>query len=129
MANEVIKKDGSKQPFDPEKIKSSIRSAADHTEIEEERKNEIVEQVSAAAIQLADTKEEIATSEIKEKILSELDRVEPSVSAAWRKYDGEKSAGGETGAGETGAGETGAGETEGTEGAEGTETGEEKPSV
>ena len=41
-------------------------------------------------IQLADTKEEIATSELRKKILSELDSVEPSVSAAWRKYDQEQ---------------------------------------
>ena len=90
MAKEVIKKDGSKQPFDPERIKKSISSAAAQTDLPEEKKNEVVEQVSAAVIQLADAKEEIATSEIKEKILSELDRVEPSVSAAWRKYDQEK---------------------------------------
>ena len=96
MAKEVIKKDGSKEPFDPEKIRNSIRSAADRTDLEEARKNEVVEQVATAAIQLADSKEEIATSEIKDKILSELDRLEPSVSAAWRKHEEEKSAGPES---------------------------------
>ena len=90
MAKEVIKKDGSKQPFDSEKIKKSISLAATQAGLSEEKKNEVVEQVSAAAIQMADAKEEIATSEIKEKVLSELDRVEPSVSAAWRQYDQEK---------------------------------------
>lgn len=99
MAKEVVKKDGSKQPFDPEKIRNSIRGAAKRTELPEERQNEIVGQVATAVIQLADAKEEIPTSEIRENILSELDRVEPTVSAAWRKYEEEKGAGGEESAG------------------------------
>ncbi len=90
MAKEVIKKDGSKEPFNPEKIKNAIRMAAVRTELSDERKNEVVEQVAAVVIQMAEPKEEIATSEIKEKVLSELDKVEPSVSAEWRRYDQEK---------------------------------------
>ena len=90
MANEVIKKDGTREPFDPEKIKTSIKAAVEETNLSEERKNEVVEQVASVAIKMAEEREEIATSEIKEKILSELDRIEPSVSAAWRRYDQEK---------------------------------------
>jgi len=89
MAKEVIKKDGTKEPFDAEKIKNSIRAAAQRTDLTEERKNEIVEQVAAKVIQMAEAKEEIATSEIREKILSELDSLEPSVSAAWKKHEEE----------------------------------------
>lgn len=91
MANFVIKGDGSKQPFDAEKLKASIRSATNEANLEEERANEVVEQVSSAALELAATKDEIATSELKEKILSDLDNIEPSVSAAWRKYDENRS--------------------------------------
>jgi transcriptional repressor NrdR len=105
MAKEVIKKDGSREPFDPEKIRNSIRKAADKTDLPEERKNEIVEQVAQVAIQMAEEKEEIATSEIREKILSELDSVEPSVSAAWREYEKEKEEKGEAEVSEEG-GET-----------------------
>jgi len=90
MAKEVIKKDGTKEPFDPGKIKNAIRAAAARTELSDERKNEVIEEVAAVVIQLANAKEEIATSELREKILSELDSVEPSVSAAWRKYDQEQ---------------------------------------
>ena len=90
MAKEVIKKDGSKQPFDAEKIKNSIRAAASQAGLPEEKMNEVVEKVTLAAVSMADAKEEIASTEIKEKILSELDSVEPSVSDAWRKYDAEK---------------------------------------
>jgi len=90
MAKEVIKKDGTKEPFNPEKIKNAIRATAVRTELSEERQNELVEKVTATVIQMAEGKEEIATSELREKILSELDSVEPSVSAAWRKYEQEK---------------------------------------
>ena len=87
MANEVIKMDGSKQPFDEGKIRKSIESAATEAGLAQERIVELVDQVSRVAIDVAGGKEEIATSEIKETILSELDRVEPGVSEAWRKHD------------------------------------------
>jgi len=90
MATEVTKKDGSKMPFDSEKIKKSISMAADQAYLSEEKKNEVVEKVTAAALQMAEGKEEITTTEIREKVLSELDALEPSVSEAWRKYDQEK---------------------------------------
>ncbi len=90
MALEVIKKSGEKEPFDAEKIRRSIQAAADETDLSEERKKEVVEQVVNSAIQLAEGKEEIATSEIREKILDELDKIEPSVSATWRKYEEER---------------------------------------
>ena len=66
MAKEVIKKDGTKEPFDAEKIKKSIAAAAEEAGLSEERKNEVVEQVSAVVIKMAEEKEEIATSEITE---------------------------------------------------------------
>ena len=90
MAKEVIKKDGTKEPFDAGKIKNAIAAAAQETNLSEERKNEVVEQVAAAVIQMAEGKDEIATSEIRENILKELDSVEPSVSGAWRKYEQDK---------------------------------------
>lgn len=90
MANFVIKKDGEKEPFDAKKIEASIRAAASEANLSEERVNKVVEQVSSVAIQLAEEKEEIATAEIKEKILSELDILEPSVSEVWRKHEQEK---------------------------------------
>ncbi|MDP3995866.1 MAG: ATP cone domain-containing protein [bacterium] len=89
MATQVIKKDGTKQPFDAEKIKNSIAAAALRTDLSEERQTEVTGQVAAKVVQVAEEKEEISTSEIKESILDELDIVEPAVSEAWRKYDQE----------------------------------------
>ncbi len=91
MTSTVIRKDGTKQPFDSEKIKKSISNAAREANLSEERQNEVVEEVTNKVIQSIQEKDEVATSEIREKILAELDSVEPSVSAAWRKYEEEKS--------------------------------------
>jgi len=87
MANFVIKNDGSKEAFDAEKVKNSIRKAAGEAGVTEDRVNEIVEQVTTSVSELANQKEEITAGEIKAKVLSELDIVEPSVSEAWRKYE------------------------------------------
>ncbi len=90
MAKFVIKKDGKKEPFDVEKIKAAITAAASRTDLSDKRIKKVVKKASKAAIKLAKNKEEIATAEIREKVLSELDALEPSVSEAWRKYNEEK---------------------------------------
>lgn len=84
---EVIKKDGVKEPFSPEKIKKSIAGAAQQADIPEERKEEVVFQVAGTVIPILEGKEEIDTKDIKQVVLDELDRVEPAVASAWRKYE------------------------------------------
>jgi len=90
MANFVIKRDGTKEAFDAEKIKMSITAAAQRTDLSEEQVNKAVERALGAAIQEAEGKEEITTAELRGKILTELDIIEPSISEEWRKYDQEK---------------------------------------
>ncbi|MFH1780917.1 MAG: ATP cone domain-containing protein [Candidatus Nealsonbacteria bacterium] len=90
MAKEVIKKDGTREPFDAEKIKKTLAAAAGQADLPADRQSAVVEQIANIVIQMADAKEEITTSEIKEKILSELDKTEPLISAAWRKHEEEK---------------------------------------
>lgn len=92
MATQVIKKDGSKQPFDAEKIKRAIEGAAKEAGLADDRISQVATQVSSIVVEQVDAQEEIATSEIKSIILSELDRVEPSVSQAWRTYEQSKGA-------------------------------------
>ena len=75
MADFVIKKDGTKEPFDSEKIKRSIMAAAQETDLSEERRKEVVDQVSSIVLQMAGEREEIEVSEIKYRILQELDSV------------------------------------------------------
>jgi len=87
MAQQVIKRDGTKEPFEEEKVKKEIKTAAGEAGLEPERAEEVVNQVSSVVLDFAAEKEEIASSELGEKVLSELDKVEPSAAEAWRKYD------------------------------------------
>jgi ribonucleoside-triphosphate reductase len=90
MANFVIKKDGTKEPFDIEKIRKAVTAAAKRLNLPEEEIKKVVGRALTTTAQLAGGKNEITTMEIKEKILAELDVVAPSVSEAWRKYEREK---------------------------------------
>jgi len=87
MANQVIKKDGSKEPFDAEKIKRVIRLSGQEAGLDEVKQNEVAEKIVAKIVEVFKDKEEIAATEIRDKILGELDVYAPSVSAAWRNYE------------------------------------------
>jgi transcriptional regulator NrdR family protein len=87
MTNFVIKKSGEREPFDPMKIENSIRAAATDAGLPTERINELVNRVAKVVIDAVVDKNEVATSEIKKRILAELDEIEPAVADAWRQFD------------------------------------------
>lgn len=86
MAKIVIKSTGEKIPFDAKKIIRSITRAANDAKLSPEEINKLVNEVSTTAIQLADSKDKIKSSEIRDIILSELDKKAQNVSAEWRKF-------------------------------------------
>lgn len=90
MAKYVIKRDGSREVFDPEKIRNAIRAAAQSVNLPVSRVEELVQDVSVQVLRLTDSKEEIQTAEIKGEALRDLDAADPQVSEAWRRYDREK---------------------------------------
>jgi len=87
MTNFVIKKSGEREPFDPMKIENSIRAAATDAGLPTERINELVSRVAKVVVDAVVDKNEVATSEIKKRILAELDEIEPAVADAWRQFD------------------------------------------
>jgi len=90
MASEVIKKNGIKEMFEPDKIRRSITKAVERINMPEQRKDEIVEEVSEIVISSLEERGDVESSEIRESILSELDRIAPIVSNAWREYEQNK---------------------------------------
>lgn len=92
MAKFVVKRDGVKEPFDVEKLRGSIRVNAQEAILSEsgDRINNLVDLISSVVLRDLGEKKEVTTAELKEKILSELDTVDPTVSEAWRKYDRKK---------------------------------------
>ncbi len=87
MAKFVIKRSGEKEIFDPMKMEESIRMAAKDANLPQERIENLVNKVAAVIIEMATKKDEILTSEIRARILKELDILEPSVAEAWRKFE------------------------------------------
>ena len=90
MANFVIKKDGTKVPFDAEKIRSAILAAASQAGLKDDAAADTAQQVLDSISMALSGEEEIPTVEIKDKIIFELDTIAPDVSAAWKKYEESK---------------------------------------
>jgi len=86
MAKQVIKSDGEKVSFDAKKITRSITKAAQDAKLSLDEINRVVGEVSNNIMVFAETKGKIKSSEIRDMILSELDRMAPIVAIEWRKY-------------------------------------------
>ena len=86
MAKEVIKKGGKREPFKAEKIRAAIRVAARDTRLPAKRVKTVVNKVSRAVLKFCSKRKAVATATLRKKVLSQLDKVEPAVAKAWRKY-------------------------------------------
>ena len=87
---QVIKSNGTKMPFDSKKIIKSITRAAQDAKLTPDEINKIVNEVSNTVINYVEAKDKILSSEIRDKILAELDSLEPRVSSEWRRFMSEK---------------------------------------
>jgi transcriptional regulator NrdR family protein len=90
MINQVIKKDGSQEPFNPEKIKNSIKTSSKDAGLDEAKQKELAETISKKVIEEIGDRNVVTALEIKEKVLAELDLIAPSASTAWRNYEANK---------------------------------------
>ena len=87
MANFVTKKDGTRVPFDAEKINHSVVFAAMEAELSEQEANSVAQEVTPIIASSFDGIEEVSSREIREKALSELDLLAPAVAESWRRYE------------------------------------------
>ena len=87
MANFVTKKDGTRVPFDIEKIKHAVASSAMEAEISEEEAKKAADEVANSITATFDGIEEVSSTEIREKIMAELEATHPIVAESWRKYE------------------------------------------
>ena len=90
MAKFVIKRDGTKEPFDPGKIKKSIEFAVRNSGNSVDKVDEVVNQVSSVALEFAAEKEEVVTIKLTKIIFKELEKVASPAAVVWRKYEEEK---------------------------------------
>jgi len=88
---EVIKKNLTREPFDENKIRESVRKAAKEANISMERANELIKLASKYGTQMAEEGGSLASQDIRKRILDEMDVQEPAVSKAWKEYEKTKS--------------------------------------
>ncbi|MBI2049868.1 MAG: hypothetical protein HYT35_00210 [Candidatus Staskawiczbacteria bacterium] len=89
MANFIIKKDKTKEPFNAQKIKNAVIAAAGDAGFEAEEGNKIAQEISSAIAGSTSNLNEVLSVEIRARALSQLDAIAPAVAEAWRKYDKE----------------------------------------
>jgi transcriptional regulator NrdR family protein len=89
VATLVLKRDGSLQPFDQEKIKKSIQAAAREAGLKEGDLIKLAEEVSSVVSPVLTAREQVSFSEIKQAIFSELEKLNPTVIEAWKKHEKE----------------------------------------
>jgi len=87
---EVVKKGGEKEKFNLNKIKKSLISAVEASDLPQEKKNEIVEKITKKVFDFAKRKKQIFTAEIEAKILLELEENCPQAAKIWREYRTQK---------------------------------------
>jgi len=92
MSTNVIKRDGSKQSFDEGKLRRSIEAACQDAGLAPEKTAEIVSLFLPSVLEVANSKEEVASSELRDAVLAGLEKAEPAAAEAWRKYAQSKGA-------------------------------------
>jgi transcriptional regulator NrdR family protein len=86
---EVIKRDGNKEAFEPNDIKSALTKAFEEGGLSPEENKEKIDDLIKEVTEVAEEKGEMHTERIREMILSKLDDIAPEASEAWRKHDRE----------------------------------------
>jgi len=89
MANFIIKKDRTKEPFSAQKIEKAIIASATQAGVSAEKGSEIAKKVSETIAQSVINLNEVLAVEVRARALSQLDAIAPEVAGAWRKYDKE----------------------------------------
>ena len=90
MANFVIKKDGSKEPFDADKIKHGVSMAAVQAGLSAEEAEALAGKAAVSVQESTAGTDEVQVTDIREKIISFLDTDAPNVAEAWRNYEATK---------------------------------------
>jgi transcriptional regulator NrdR family protein len=82
----VIKKGGEREEFNLNKIKKSLISVIEETDLSQKEKNELVEKITKEVLDFVKAKKEIFSAEIEAKILLELNKNCTQAVKLWREY-------------------------------------------
>ena len=90
MIKTVIKRDGTKEPFDAEKMKRAIATAARQANYQADQISGLIEKVSVQVVSVLGDKDEVRSVEIRDQVLKGLDVIAPTVAMSWRNHDQSK---------------------------------------
>ncbi len=87
---EVIKKNGKKEEFQPDKLKRSVEQAAREVKLSEEKMKQIVVKSTKPVIEYIYQKPEVKTQEIKEKVVEAVEKEHKEVAKAMKEFEKKK---------------------------------------
>jgi len=91
MANFIIKKDGSKEPFNLKKIENAVIAAAAEAGFADDLAAKLSQDISNTIKKSTVNLNEVLGVEIRARALSQLDAIAPAVAESWRKFENKNS--------------------------------------
>ena len=83
---QVLKRDGSQEEFDVEKLKTSIAAACKDAGVDS---SEFASNVTEAVVQSFSGKDQVSFTEIREQVFVKLGKVAPAAVEAWKNHEKE----------------------------------------
>jgi transcriptional regulator NrdR family protein len=84
---DVIKRNGKKEIFKPQKLRKSIESAVSDAGFTVTKQMKAIEHATQDAENLARGRNEIKSQELRNEIVNDLESDAPEVAQAWRNYE------------------------------------------
>ena len=84
---DVIKRNGKKEPFKPQKLRKSIENAVTDAGFTVTKQMKAIEHASQDAEKLAMGRNEISSKDLRNEIVNDLESDSPKVAQAWRNYE------------------------------------------
>ena len=84
---DVIKRNGKKEQFKPQKLRKSIESAVTDAGFTVTKQMKAIEHATSDAEELAMNRNEISSKELRNEIINDLESDAPEVAQSWRNYE------------------------------------------
>jgi len=84
---DVIKRNGKKEPFRPQKLRKSIENAVTDAGFTVTDQMRTIEHATQDAENLARNRNEISTREIRNEVINDLESDAPEVARSWKNYE------------------------------------------
>jgi transcriptional regulator NrdR family protein len=84
---DVIKRNGKKEQFKPQKLRKSIENAVTDAGFTVTKQMKAIEHATRDAEKLAMNRNEISSKELRNEIINDLESDAPEVAQSWRNYE------------------------------------------